>query len=258
VRGVIAVVGLLAGCDALWRIDSIEIPNGDARPQDGSTTPADARPHTGPFAHFTMDQIDGFDYTTDSSGNYQAICEPTCPGVVGGHRNNALQLNTAGTLDQRLQIAAVGGFQIVDEFSVVGWIRLTTLAVESCPWSKPYSSGAADSWQVCINPSGAVSFITYGVGGSNQISTAMGWATLDGVFHHVAIVYDGVMKTLYWDGEIAVRGEGAVPLVDDDDVVIGNDADGTMYVAPFAGALDELGFYDYALTPAEVAGVAAQ
>jgi len=257
-RGVIAAVALLAGCDALWRIDHIDVGTGDGRGPDAPVV-MDARPHTGPFMHFTMDQVEALGYTTDSIGNYDAICEPTCPGMVPGHVAGALEFNSTGQVDQHLQIsAAVNGLEVVDQFSVVGWIQLTTLATEACPWSKPYSTGASDSWQLCINPSGAVSFITYSVGGSNQLSTAQGWVTLDGTFRHVAIVYDGVTKTIYWNGAIAVQGDGAVPLVDDNDVVIANDRDGTNYLAPFNGALDELGFYTYALTPAEVAALAAQ
>jgi hypothetical protein len=253
----IAVVGLLAGCDALWRIDTIAPASDAAHAIDGAPPSLDARPHTGPYLHFKMDDL-GLGYTSDTIGNYDAVCAPSCPDVVTGHLDNALELNSFGQVDQRLQIAAIADFAVVDQFSIAGWIQLTTLATEACPWSKPYSTGAADSWQLCINPGGAVSFITYGVGGSNQISTAAGWATLDATFHHVATVYDGATKTVYWDGDVAIQGAAGIPLVDANDVVLGNDLDGTMYVAPFNGALDELNFYSYALTPAEVAALAAQ
>jgi hypothetical protein len=254
-RGVLAVLVLVAGCDALWRIDQIDVPPGDA--PRAADAPPDARLHAGPYAHYTMDVI-SFDSTVDSVGGYTAMCEPDCPTTVAGHIDNALELAGLVEGNQRLEIAAAAPFQIVDEFTLTGWVRVNTLANEACLWSKPYSSGAADTWQVCINPSGAISFFSYGPSGTDSLDSPPAYISFDGLFHHVAAVYDGVTKHLYWDGELAVERAAPLPLVDDDAIVIGNDRDSGEYTAPLDGALDDVQFFAYALSPTEVAMVAAQ
>ena len=110
---------------------------------------ADAHPHTGPYLHFTMDTIEAGDTTRDSVAGVKANCEPDCPIVVSGHLAGALELNSVQT-DQRLEVASSAPVYDVREFSVTGWFRLSTFATEVCLWSKPYSTGAADTWQVCI------------------------------------------------------------------------------------------------------------
>lgn len=253
-RGILAALVLIAGCDALWGLDKLDFAaDAGAGKPDG-----DSQAHTGPFMHFAMDALTG-QGTLDSVQGVRAACGATCPLEVSGHIAGALSFDVTGTIpDQRLAIVAGPQFHLVGQFSIAGWIRIDGLAQEACTWSKPYSTGGSNTWQLCINTGGAVSFITYGLGGANSVATEAGWAAPDATFHHVATVYDGTMKTMYWDGEVAAQGKAGMPLVDDDDVLIGNDLDSNTWVAPFEGALDDIGFYTYALTPAEVAVLAAQ
>lgn len=248
----VVALGLVASCDALWGIDRLDFAKADA------PRAADAHPHTGPYLHFTMDTIEAGDTTRDSVAGVKANCEPDCPIVVSGHLAGALELNSVQT-DQRLEVASSAPVYDVREFSVTGWFRLSTFATEVCLWSKPYSTGAADTWQVCIGSAGAISFFTYGPGGETAISTDNGWVALDNIFHHVAIVDDGVTKYLYWDGEVAVSGPAQpMLLVDDDPILIGNDDNNGAYDAPLTGAIDDVQFFSYALDRTEIAVMAAQ
>jgi hypothetical protein len=259
-RAVLAVLVLLAGCDALWRIDAIPPPNSDAaRGPDAPLLP-DGRAHTGPFARFTMDGLDeSLTSTVDSVGGFVATCQPDCPYAVTGHLAGALDFVGLDSGMQRLEIAAAAPFQIVDQFSITGWVRITSLATESCLWSKPYSSGAADTWQVCIGVEGAVSFYTYGPGGEKSIDTPGAWVALDNIFHHVAVVYDGANETLYWDGEVAAAGPAQPSLlVDNDPILIANDDNNGGFDSPFTGAVDDVQFFSYALDQTEIAVIAAQ
>ena len=257
-RGVVAALVLVAGCDALWRIDAILPPTPDA-PRALDAAMADGRAHTGPFAHFTMDMLnDDSTATVDSVGGYVATCQGGCPYAVTGHVDGALDFAGLNGNAQRLEVTADAPFQIVDQFSVAGWVQMGSLAAEGCLWSKPYSTGNQNSWQVCINSGGSIGFFTYGPGASAPAVTSDGWVMLDGAFHHVAMVFDGTNKLLYWDGEIAAMAPSTAPLVDADTVLIGNDLDGGSYVAPLVGIVDDVQFFDYGLTAAEVATLRAQ
>ena len=237
-------------------LDRIDPPNGDAA-KDSQTIGTDAHPHTGPFMHFAMDTIDATS-TPDSIAGAKATCGTTCPVEVSGHIAGALDFGSLGETDQRLEIKSTLALQSVDEFTVAGWIRLTTLAVEGCPSSKPYSTGFADTWQLCINTSGSVSFITYSAGGSSRDlhTDRVGDARFD-----VSPRRDRVRRR---DEDCtgmasAIQGAGTTPLADDSDVIIqGNDVDSGAFIAPLDGDIDDMSFFTYALTPAEVAALAAQ
>jgi hypothetical protein len=76
-------------------------------------------------------------------------------------------------------------------------------------------------------------------------------------WHHLAGVWDGASSTLYLDGEVI--GQTDAPAVDYDagPFTIGaDDNDGLLYF--YRGALDDVRFYDRALTSAEIAELAAR
>ena len=75
-------------------------------------------------------------------------------------------------------------------------------------------------------------------------------------WHHVAVVHgdDGVW-TVYYDGQVYdVQSVSGPPRSEGNNLIIGNNTIGERY----SGDLDEVRVYDYAITPAEVAALAAQ
>jgi hypothetical protein len=76
-------------------------------------------------------------------------------------------------------------------------------------------------------------------------------------WHHLAITYDGVTKSVYVDGELA--GDDDDPDVPDAfaPIFLGTDVDDGGLHGSLVGDLDDLRFYPRVLAPAELAALAA-
>jgi hypothetical protein len=206
-----------------------------------------------------MDSIFMDALVEDAAGEHLATCEPGCPTVVAGRLATALEFNTGPQITQHLDITADGPFSNLVTFSATAWIDPTSLTDEACVFSKPYLGGDANSWQLCIN-GGALEFFTFGAGGQMRLDTDP-ILSVDHLWHHVAIVYDGTTKSIWLDGAPLKTADAPHPTVDGHDVIIAGDVDMIatvpMVIAPFIGGLDDIRFYAYGLYPEEVAALAA-
>jgi len=93
----------------------------------------------------------------------------------------------------------------------------------------------------------------YGGGYGNDISIANFWET--GVWHHIALTYDGTTARLYADGVEVASAAKAWNLVRSQ-ARIGQQVN--EYNEFWDGAVDDVRIYKHALSPAEVAGLAGQ
>lgn len=237
----------MRGCDVVWRVDHL-----DKTPDDGAldTHSVDAF-RTGPFAHYTMEEVDAANRVVDVAGGYDASCL-SCPMLAVGKVEGALAFNTINATN-RLEIEPAPPFSHLTEFSVAGWLEMTSLTDVACPWGKPYGGGNASSWQLCT-ANGQLEFITESTDGSSLVSGDVFHA--DALWHHVAIVFDGTTKSIWFDGAPVGNAPASPPAIDDHRVEIGGDVDtisgAPMTRAPFQGALDDLQFFSYALGPDEI------
>jgi len=71
-----------------------------------------------------------------------------------------------------------------------------------------------------------------------------------GTWQHICMVYDGAAGRLYVDGVLKDQGPWLLPISTEAAMCIGTAGDGQM---PFNGALDDIKFFNYALSDTEVA-----
>ncbi len=118
------------------------------------------------------------------------------------------------------------------------WVNIDTMSSYSSFLNKGYR------WRVRqFISTGRISFITDGPSNYNLIGNI---AIDDGQWHHVAVVYDGVTKSIYIDGvlDVSVAATGAINYFSNIPLRIGD--------LGFDGRLDDLRLYQGGLTQAEV------
>jgi hypothetical protein len=185
------------------------------------------------------------------------------PALVAGEFGSAFKFD--GMLNIRIADA-----QDLDSpsFTIAYWQNLASLPASTitgyeCPVNRPFdgsSDGSSDnSWQVC--PSAAGMFYKVGET-SNTNTTAMVGV---GEWHHIAITFEAVAGafTIWLDGVSIGSGTATVQIDPADPIVLGMDLDnngtGTLVPsAPFDGALDDLRFYNRALSAGEVLALATR
>jgi hypothetical protein len=122
--------------------------------------------------------------------------------------------------------------------------------------------GSVNSWQLETEALGtpplSLSFTTYDGSGLNQYArTPMNTMKL-GTWQHLAATYDGATKRVYIDGvEQATVAEPNPLPYDNMPMMIGCD-DNNPVSEYYNGVLDDLQIYDRALTPTEIADLAAR
>jgi len=147
------------------------------------------------------------------------------------------------------------------DFTVAAWVRIALLQVGANQFLSGANAGednaiglwysnAADRWNLCLDGT------THNYGGA---------LTEDGNWHHVAVIRDGTVSTLYFDGnmvETSIVVSGDPLSVDPGGLVIGQDQDtvGGSFDAgeSWGGYVENLRFYDRALSAAEVDRLVAE
>ncbi len=130
--------------------------------------------------------------------------------------------------------------------SLCAWAKTDTIAA-GWRWIAAYGSPAT-SQAMFIGSNGTA---LYGGGYGNDLSVNGFWAT--GVWHHIALTYDGATARLYADGVEVTSAAKTWNLVRSQ-ARIGRQVNELSEF--WAGAIDDVRIYSQALSPAEVAGLA--
>ena len=204
----------------------------------------------------TSDAIKGF------VGELQngTVFTPDGGGRTGQAGDKAVDFGASGTADTAVRVAtggflSLGGSQ--DEIAFSFWQKLAAVVDSSSFWGESPSSGGARGaqghatwsnnnfyWDTagCCDPPQRIN-------GASPFGLA---DTPD--WHHIVFQKKAGVKEVWLDGALIVSGSGAAPLPKDFTVLhIGSDA-GT---ANIAGMIDDFAVYADALTPAEIAQLAA-
>jgi hypothetical protein len=233
-----AALAMLAGCDALFRVDAIG--------SESDAALADASHPNGLLAHYAFDTIGTTSCAIDSLGGHDGDCIMGKPVLVAGKHDNAFYFD--GTT--AIEIAHANELDATSAFTVAVWLSVagSTGAVQ-CPVNRPYGAGSLDSWQLCLTltNTGAFYFSDALVTTSPLSLTA---------YHHVALTWDGTTATAWLDGAMQTQATPAAPAYDGNGIYIGMDVDGGMLDVGFFGSLDDLYIYNRALAPAEIAALA--
>ncbi|WP_281183885.1 LamG-like jellyroll fold domain-containing protein [Trichlorobacter lovleyi] len=173
------------------------------------------------------------------------------PGLVGQ------AFNFEGSTAQYVSVPSSSSLNIYGTHSVSFWVKLTTLP----PAGKAYYvvskwANAAEHKQININADGKVFYYLHGTTAGSGVTTTAALQT--GVWTHVAATYDGANMKIYINGALNAGVSAS------NDVW---DSSGTLYLgynpliaasysgANFNGQLDELGWFNSALSATEIANI---
>ncbi len=193
---------------------------------------------------------DDTDFLLDSSGNGHdgACASDACPRATAARDDLGRAAQFDG-VDDMVSIEPVGD----GPFTIMLWLRMDfdPGEVAACPISKVFGGDGANSWQLCMPvapPDAAVlAFFT-----SDDPSRLTATIALElGSWHHVAIRWDGVLKSIWWDG-IELAEEPGTTRFDAGPVLVGGDIDGSIAVSFFPGVVDDVELHAGALPPAAI------
>lgn len=200
-----------------------------------------------PIARYSMDEAP-VTAIAGETAEQDAPCGP-CPTQIAGKIGNAIQFD--GTLRVELPGATLIGLA---PFTVAAWIQPDNVNLLMSAISKPRDvTGLNNTLSLTVGDDGIT---RYESSVANEIVTfPSGGPDLRGAWHHVAASWDGIRRRLHIDGELAGEMPGAF---EDSNLAIGigADLDGGTPAIFYAGGMDELRFYDRALTDAEIADLA--
>ena len=163
-----------------------------------------------------------------------------------------------GSTAQYVSIPSTASLNIFGTHTVAFWVKPNALPTSGnvyqlvSKWTNGY-----EHKQVSINANGTVTYFLYGTTASSGVTSTT--ALQPGVWCHVAATYDGANMKIYINGlqDVSTAATGDV-----------GDSSGTLYLgynpdtaafaggeAYFNGLLDEVGWYDKALSATEVANL---
>ena len=175
-----------------------------------------------------------------------AVTDPTWQ--VTGHEGSALAFNGTSTKVELGNAAALIG---ATDFTISAWIKTSAIPEGVIIQQRGFGDPGMDGqYQLKVTTAGKISFFTYklSVYGLNFTSTL---TVNDGNWHHVTVVREGTLGTIYIDGSASGThtSPSIIPLKSLP-VAIGYDQRDTNKF--FTGSIDELKIYDAALTASQV------
>jgi hypothetical protein len=246
---VVVLVSLLAACGRV-SFEPREDAASDAIDSDGIDAPSDR------VVIYPMDTLTG-GIAPATAGGYDGTCA-MCPSVVASPHGGAYSFD--GSTSIALP-AISSGFVSTAPFTISIWIRpQRDLAIDRTLLAKPYSVTAGDQnvlGATILANTGTVAYESTREGSTYQyLESSSTVDVTDGAWHHVAIRWDGVAKHVTVDG----AGAGGLdPWVDSSaPLTLGADWDFGSPAHGFIGELDDLRFYNRALSDLEVGELAGQ
>ena len=226
---------------------------------------------TGPTSLYQFEETSTLQAAADAVGSLDGVYQgsvqleqPTAPGLFG----------SAAKFDNDpanfIEVIAPGGLPAsglpTSELTVETWVNLDSFVSFGGIAAAAVDNGTEEAgWYFVSRDTQSFAFFlrTDGGGPGNVANTLLETTTLleTGKWYHVVATYDGATARLYVDGiqqaSIAQAGDIVYPTTNDSGFVIGKYRDSNDN-NPFDGTIDELGIYDRALSPEEVAFHALQ
>jgi hypothetical protein len=194
---------------------------------------------------------------TDATGHgHDGACPARgegCPGPAVGQLAGANDFSGA----TMYEVPFAPELNTPNGFTVSAWLFITAApATRGCAITKGQGPGVFNSWALCIEPDRSVFFYTVALGIENDQFSAEPLAS--DAFHHVAIRWDGIIKTIFLDG-VNVGDSQPFPGIafDDSSIFLGEDVDNGAPIAAFVGRVDDARVYNRALADSEIAALAS-
>ncbi|MDB4955021.1 MAG: hypothetical protein JWO36_2590 [Myxococcales bacterium] len=182
-----------------------------------------------------------------------ATCTPasTCPTIVPGKHGMAVQFDG---IDDCLQLPDDGATD-TPVFTLAAWLNQPEYG-EYSPFAKPFAVQTTifNSWQIEEHTAATLGFTTHDAGRHDVMLIS---EPSVGVWHHIAMTFDGSQKQIYIDGALAMtQGEPDAVQFDSGPVLVGCDINGGVLAYPYKGVVDGARFYRRVLGVAEIAALA--
>ena len=210
--------------------------------------------------------------TTEVINNAAGSVQGGATFTANGARGQAFSLDGTG---DAIEYSAAPWQYPAGDFSIVAWIK-TTQATGSMIVIEEYEcagfcpgNDASSMWRLGVDNGKAVGIVREGGTAAGAVEIAGAASVADGAWHHIAFVRDTTANKglVYVDGALSgsmdLTADMDGPIVnadgDNDPVVIGaHITGGTSNLEQFFnGAIDEVGFYDTALSLTDVQGLQA-
>lgn len=203
-----------------------------------------------PVAWYRLDQSSGTTATDSVAGRNGTLVNG--PVWTSGRISNGLRFDGA---DDYVSIPNATAFQVTRALSITGWIRQTSAWPTSsnvCPILRK-GDACNNNWQLCIQ-NGRVAVI---LDSCDDATPYVAGTTLSiNAWHHVAVTWDGSEIRLYLNGvsDMSPAARSTTLGTDTRAVYLGGRIGNTDIST---GIVDDVRFYNRALTAAEVAAIAA-
>jgi hypothetical protein len=216
---------------------------------DADSVPVEV-PSPGPAGHWEFEGN-----ADDSSGNgNHGTAEGTYAYVGGRIGTDAIEFSGEGG---KVLVPDAPELRPASELTVAAWVNTSaTLAIQARVVSKGLNADDRDNFGLTVNEDNHAGFYVrdsnediYYVNTDEELTP--------GEWHHIAGSYDGSSLNCYVNGRREDTDEIGVPtlLQDTNDLVIGNMADADR---AYIGKVDDVQFYDYALSDAQVAHIGTE
>lgn len=210
-----------------------------------------------PLLYYTNDSADvsGATITDRGSGGNNGTLVNS-PGSVAGHTGEALSFN--GT-NQSINSGHATNLDVTT-FTLACWFKATSVPSAGSGggsrwfFGKDTNTGRSFAYGINYDFSHNLAALQIQINGTNYGGSSVGAGTaitVDGLWHHATLTYDGTNVVYYLDGVPDGSAAGATPAATATDLLIG--ARGyPSFEGRFAGSLDEVRIYDRALSASEV------
>ena len=207
-------------------------------------------------AYYMFDETSGTTASDSSGSGYNGTINAGCSWVAG-HINNALNFNgTSGSMTVPNLGASFSGF------SIVGWINVTALPAGT-GWQAA-SLASSDNWgsgavaMLLLGPNsgthaGQLQLSVNGAPGNDLVWSATNFGSYLGTWVHVAAVYSTTGAKVYFNGvPDGTATFSTSQTADFSTIKVGTWNGNSRY---FSGKMDDLRFYNIALSDAQIATI---
>jgi hypothetical protein len=230
---------------------------GDARGPDGGPTYAATVLADHPVAYYRLDETSASMPAHDSSGNgHDGTYSPTgvtfaAKGLLAGDADTAVV--TDGIVGQ-ITIGPVFPFANLSPFTLEAWIQPATHQLAATPKIISHHESGTSGWLMGLVVAGGGqpnSYISrrYGAFGGSDLAIDSEMPAVVEQPAHVVTTFDGMYLIVYVDGKARAQVMSNMGVLDDQaPLVLATGSAAGFY----AGVLDEVAIYDFALPPARI------
>lgn len=203
------------------------------------------------IGHWTFDAQNMTNATaTDISGsgnNGTLVNMTNTSNGIAGKTGRALTFTRASS--QAVNLGNITAYGPSSNFTIVAWIKASDLSTFQCIFCKDIKGDGASQFRFTAETTGKLKYAagTESINGNTTLST--------GVWYHAVITRSSAtgLLTMYLNGvNNGTTTIGATPSVNAANVYIGSRQQSGSPVDMFDGAIDDVRFYDRALTSSEV------